>query len=101
MGPEIDVGPEMTANIVKANVEVVHRLTYRGLKEDWKSNQTRISLRNEFDNSVIDKLGPDISLDEFPEMSIWRISPCMRCMRTIPHMCRVFWQERLKTMRTP
>ena len=29
----IDVGPEMTAKIMKANGEVVHRLKYHGLKE--------------------------------------------------------------------
>ena len=33
LGPEIDVGPEMTANIMKGNGEVAHRSTYRGLKE--------------------------------------------------------------------
>ena len=32
LGPEIDVGPEMIANNMKGNVEVVHRSTYLGLK---------------------------------------------------------------------
>ena len=34
LGPEIAVGPEMTANTMKENGEVVHFLEYRGLKED-------------------------------------------------------------------
>ena len=32
LGPEIDVGPAMTDNIMKVNGEVVHCSTYRGLK---------------------------------------------------------------------
>ena len=48
--PAIVVGPEMMANVMKANGEVVHHPTYRGLKEDKNSNQYHISLRNEFDN---------------------------------------------------
>ena len=32
LGLAIDVGPEITAKIMKANIEVVHCLKYRGLK---------------------------------------------------------------------
>ena len=32
LGPAIDVGTAMTANIMKGNGEVVHRSTYHGLK---------------------------------------------------------------------
>ena len=32
LGTAIDVGLEMTANIMDRNVEVVHRPTYHGLK---------------------------------------------------------------------
>ena len=70
LGPEIDVGPEMTSKIMKLNGEVVHRLIYRGLKEDDKSNKTHIYLRKEFDKSIRDRLGQDISPDEFPDFNL-------------------------------
>ena len=68
--PEIYVGPAMTANIMKANREVVHRLTYRGLKENEKSNQVHISLRKHFYNSTREIFGPDILPYEFPDVNL-------------------------------
>ena len=65
MGLAIDVGPEMTAKIMKGNGEIVKQSTYRGSKEEEKSNQDNISLRKEFYNSIRDKLGPYISPDKF------------------------------------
>ena len=58
LGSEIDVGPEMNANIIKTNGEVTNHSKYRGLKNDEKSNVTHISLRNEFDISIRDIYGP-------------------------------------------
>ena len=70
LGPEVDFDLRMTANIIKGNGEVVHRLTQRGLKEDDNFNQAHISLRKEFDNIIIDKLGPDISPENFPDVDL-------------------------------
>ena len=42
LGPEIDVGTAMTANIMKGNGEVVHRSTHRGIKEDEWTNQAHL-----------------------------------------------------------
>ena len=70
MGPAIDVGPLMKANIMKENGEVVHRLIQKGLKEDEKSNQTHVSLRKEFDNSIRDKLGTKNSPDNFIDVNL-------------------------------
>ena len=42
LGPAIDVGPEMTDNIMKGNGDVVHPSTYRGLKEYEWINQAHI-----------------------------------------------------------
>ena len=42
LGPEIGVGPAITAKIMKANGKFVHRSTYCGLKEDFNSNQAHI-----------------------------------------------------------
>ena len=55
LGPEIDVRPEMTANIMKVNGKVMHHLTYCGLKEDDNYNLYNISLKDEFDISIIDR----------------------------------------------
>ena len=52
LGPAIDFGPATMAKIMKANGEVVHRSTYRGLKEDDNSNQAHILLRRDCDNST-------------------------------------------------
>ena len=60
----------MTAEIMKANSEVMHRSTYRGLKEEENSNQDHILLRKEFDNSIRNNLGPDILPDNFPNVNL-------------------------------
>ena len=55
---------------MKGNSEVVNWSTYHGLKEDEKSNQYHIFSRKEFDNSIRDKLGPDISPDNFTDVNL-------------------------------
>ena len=60
----------MMANMMKANVEVVHCSTYRGLKEDEKSNQAHISLRKEFNNRIKERFGQDISPEKFPDVDL-------------------------------
>ena len=34
------------------------------------ANQSQISLRNEFDSKIKDGLGPEISLDNFPDINL-------------------------------
>ena len=68
MGPEIDVDPAMTANIMNGNGEVVHRSTYHGLKEDEWTNKAHILLRKEFDRNNKDMFGPDVSTYNFPDV---------------------------------
>ena len=60
----------MTDKIMKANGKVMHRSTYRVLKDDYKSNLDHISIRNEFDISIRDRYGPDIFPDEFPDVNL-------------------------------
>ena len=60
----------MTAKILKVNGEVMHLLIYRGLMEDEKSNQVHTSLRKDFDNSIRERFGPNISPDDFPDVSL-------------------------------
>ena len=65
LGPEIDVGPEMTANIMKGNGEVVHLSSYHELKEYCWINQAYVSLRKEFDRNIKYRFGLDVSPDYF------------------------------------
>ena len=48
----------------------MHCFTYRGIKENDKFNQARISLRKKFDNSIREIFGPEISPDEFPGVNL-------------------------------
>ena len=52
LGLAIDIRPEMTDMIMKANRAVVHHSTYHGLKEDDKSRPVHLSLRKDFDTSI-------------------------------------------------
>ena len=70
MGPAIDVGPEMTAKIMKGNNEVVHRSTYRELKEDEWKNQSHTYLTKEFYSNIKDRSGTDVSPDDFPDIHL-------------------------------
>ena len=57
MGPSIDVGPAMTAKILKSNGEVVHRPTYPDLPpEELKITEHQTS-QGAFDASVAIKCG--------------------------------------------
>ena len=46
LGPSIYAGLEMTDKIMRLNGEVLHRSTYRGLKDDEKYNLDHILLSN-------------------------------------------------------
>ena len=42
LGPAIDVGPALTAKILKANGEVVYRSTYRALTDVEQVNAAQV-----------------------------------------------------------
>ena len=58
LGPSIDVGPAMSAKILKANGAVVHRSTYRPLTLEEQSLPDEIKEREAFDQAILAKLGP-------------------------------------------
>jgi len=69
LGPSIDIGPAMTAKILKANGQVIHTSTYRSLTPDEMAQPDEIKERDSFDKSIEEKLGPgtvagDIEDDE-------------------------------------
>ena len=70
LGVAIDVGPSMTAKILKANGEVIYRSTYRGLKESEVNNAVHIARRAEFDASIAEKWGADCTPEDFPDVAL-------------------------------
>ena len=66
----IDVGPAMTAKVMKGNCEVVHRSTHHGLKKQERTNQAHLLLWKDFDSNIKDRFGPDISPDNFPDVNL-------------------------------
>ena len=70
LGIAIDVGPAMTAKILKSNGEVLHRSTYRGLTDAEVINQAHIKSREEFDESIGTKFGADCSPEDFPDIAL-------------------------------
>jgi hypothetical protein len=70
LGPAIDVGPALTAKILKANGEVVYRLTYCALTDVEWANAAHVCCRIEFDLNILDKFGPETTPDDFPDLDI-------------------------------
>eukprot|EP00934_Nitzschia_sp_Nitz4_P001810 Nitzschia sp. Nitz4//scaffold191_size41780//52//5493//NITZ4_007461-RA/size41780-processed-gene-0.69-mRNA-1//1//CDS//3329540163//1810//frame0 len=59
LGPSMGIGPAMTAKILKANGEVVHRSTYRALTPEERSSSEEKLLRDKFDAQIkAGRLGP-------------------------------------------
>ncbi len=70
LGSAINVGPALTAKILKANREVFYCLTYPQLTTTKVSNAAYVSRRIEFDISIMDRYGLEIALDNFPDLAI-------------------------------
>lgn len=67
LGPSIDVGPAMSAKILKANGEIVIRSTLRPLSLEERADELHKELRRKFDEAVVVKLGRPALLEDFPE----------------------------------
>ena len=50
LGPSTDIGPAMTAKILKRNGQTVHRTTLRALTEDEDQDQAELAARKSFDD---------------------------------------------------
>ena len=68
--PAINVGPALTAKILKANGEVVCRLTYRALTDVERANVVHVCRRVEFDLKILDKFCRETTPDDFPDFNI-------------------------------
>ena len=67
LGPAIDVGPAMTAKILKANGQVLYRSTYRSLTEKELVDENHRKERADFDTSVHERLGDEATASDLFE----------------------------------
>jgi hypothetical protein len=49
LGPSVDIGPAMTAKVLKSNGQVIHTSTYRSLTPDEIAQPEEIKIREDFD----------------------------------------------------
>ena len=70
LGIAIDVGPAMTARILKQNGEVIYQSTYRGLTDAEVANQAHIALQEEFDENIGHEFGADCKPKDFPDVAL-------------------------------
>jgi hypothetical protein len=67
LGQSIDVGPAMTAKILKENGQYVHQTTLRALTADELASPEEIKEREQFDTSITTKLGPSSTINDFKD----------------------------------
>ena len=68
LGPAIDIDPALTAKILKANGEVVHRPTYQSLTaQDLKNEE---DLQRNFDKKIEEKIGTKETVKCFDDMNM-------------------------------
>lgn len=67
LGPSRDVGPAMSAKILKANGEVVHRSTFRELTLEERESEVWKKARDLFDASIQAKIGAPATDKDFED----------------------------------
>ena len=68
LGPEIDIGPALTAKILKINGEVVHRSTYWSLTAQELNDEE--DLQRDFDKKIEEKLEQKGTVNVFDDMNM-------------------------------
>ena len=56
----------MTAKMLKANGQILHRMTYRALTDRELNDKEEIREREEFDESIVKETGSRNGFDRFP-----------------------------------
>ena len=75
LGPAIDIGPAMTAKILKSNGQVLYRSTFRALNaEEWESPDHK-KLRDAFDKSILEKIGGPTSAQDSSGLDADAVTP--------------------------
>ena len=66
-GTKGDIGPAMTAKMLKRNGQTVHRTTLRGLSDDKVQDPAELASRNSFDKEIERRLGPSAKPGDFED----------------------------------
>ena len=75
LGPAIDVGPAMTAKILKKNGHEIYTSTCRAITEDEWANSDQKKERDEFDQAIKERLGNPISMEDLEEIDPDAVTP--------------------------
>ena len=70
LGPSIDIGPAMTAKVLKANGQLLHVSTYRPLSDDEMQDPGEKRKREQYDSMLRTKLGKLLSVADLEELGI-------------------------------
>lgn len=68
LGPASNIGPIMTAKILKSNGEIRNVSTYRGLTEEEKDRQEAKEAMKAFDETIMNKLGAKLTEGDLLEL---------------------------------
>ena len=75
LGPSTDIGPAMTAKILKSNLQYVHQRTLRGLTDEEVRDDGDIKLRKIFDEEIDRRLGRKAKKEDFEKDDIELTNP--------------------------
>ena len=64
LGPLIDVGPTMTAKILKSNGNTIHVSACRALTNEEQSSELEEENRKAFTDAIHKRLGPEASIND-------------------------------------
>ena len=67
LGPAIDVGPALTAKVLKSNGQVIYVSTYRALTDDELASPIEAKERDTYDNQIKTKLGNPLTAADLEE----------------------------------
>ena len=67
LGPAIDVGPALTAKVLKSNGQVIYVSTYRALTDDELASPIEAKEREAYDNQIKTKLGNPLTAADLEE----------------------------------
>ena len=75
LGPATDMGPAMTARILKQNGRLVHRLTYRHLMPQEIESEEEKKKREDFTKHVNDKVGSPLTSQDLHDFNDKAVTP--------------------------
>ena len=70
LSPSIDIGPAMTAKVLKPNGQLLHVSTYRPLSDDEMQDPGEKRKRDQYDSMLRKKLGKPLSVADLEELGI-------------------------------